>query len=97
MIYNSLCIRIQVTYAIADGISGSVTTYVMNITSNSEVLLSLSLIPMPCVNIHCGEFVSVPFQCSSTTTVSVTLSAINRLGVGPTSDPLNIGKEILLC
>ena len=87
----------QVSYSIADGISGSVTTYVMKISSNSEALLSSSITPMPCVDIHCGEFVSVPFQCSSTTTVSVTLSAANRLGVGPATDPLNIGKEVLLC
>ena len=81
----------QDTYAIGDGIPGSVVAYIMKIMSNSEVLLNSSLAPMMCIDITCEEFVSVPFQCVSLTDVSVTLSAANRLGVGPASNPARIG------
>ena len=82
----------QDTYAIGDGIPGSVVTYIMKIMSNSEVLSTSSLIPMTCVDINCEQFVSVPFQCVSLTDISITLSAANRLGVGPASNPAIVGK-----
>ena len=81
----------QDTYAIGDGIPGSVVAYVMKIMSNSEVLLNSSLALMMCDEITCEEFVSVLFQCVSLTDISATLSAANRLGVGPASNPARIG------
>ena len=63
----------------------------MKIMSNSEVLLNSSLAPMMCIDISCEEFVSILFQCPSLTDISVILSAANRLGVGPASNPARIG------
>ena len=84
---------VQASFDISDDIPGSIIAYSIKIISNSEVLLNSSLAPMPCVDINCEEFISVPFQCRSSTTVNVTLSAANRLGVGPTLDPIKIGKN----
>ena len=95
---------VQVSYTVADGILGSVRAYIVKITSNSMITLNSSFAPMPCVDINCKEFVSVPFQCLSSTDFSVTLSAVNKLGVGPPSDSIKIGKcsfcstvDIALC
>lgn len=63
----------------------------MKIMSNSEILLNLSLVPMMCID-TLNNCVSVPYQCPSLTDISVTLSAANRLGVGPASNPARIGK-----
>ena len=83
---------LQDSYAIADGIPGSVVAYNVKITSNSEILLNSSFVPMTCVDITCEEFINIPFQCLTSADISVTLSATNRLGTGPTSSLVKIGR-----
>ena len=63
----------------------------MNLTSNSETSV---LTPSSCVDRSIDECVDASFQCfqAAITDVGMILSATNRLGVGPSSDPVYIGK-----
>ena len=77
---------LQPLFSIADGIPGSVTHYTLtysNITSSK----------LACRNITCDYMIDVASSnCSQFTDIEVTLSASNRLGQGPASAPITIGK-----
>lgn len=82
-------------FHIGGDISGSPTGYIVhafNPVSNSSFESTLDLI-------SCGEGsgcqIEIPgFLCPEATTIAITIAAVNKLGVGPYSNPFTIGKTM---
>ena len=61
---------------------------------NTYFSTGLSVVNSSCENDVCDYAVALPFSiCNSSAAVSVTVSATNRLGEGPPSDPVVAGID----
>ena len=84
-------------FNISDGISGSIisyTTHVSNVVSGISFNSTISLSSCEEDN---GCLVELPtFLCPQSTIINVTISAANKLGGGPPSNPFMIGTYIVL-
>ena len=80
---------------IANGIPTSVVSYTINLTSISETLLNSTLMPLTCMDGVCLDSIGVSSYCLQGKEINATISAANRLGRGPTSDPVSIGNVTL--
>ena len=83
-------------FNISDGISGSprsYTAHASNLVSGISFNRSVSLSPCEEDN---GCLVELPsFYCPQSTVINVTISAANKLGEGPSSNPFMIGSYII--
>lgn len=61
-------------------------------TSGSVIDSSVIQTHLPCVNNICDYVVNLPFLCPRSSTINITISAGNRFGNGPQSDPLIFGE-----
>ena len=78
----------QASFNISEGISVTVTTY--NFSYSGTTTLTPS-----CVDSFCEYVVNVTSSlCSPLSTIVVALSALNRLGQGPPSNPTIIGNNV---
>ena len=79
----------QNPFSIYEGISGSIVSVIIQ---NSSVT-NKTIPAADCVDSVCRYEVRPPFVCQSSSGDStVNVSAINRLGLGPASQPIPVGK-----
>jgi hypothetical protein len=89
----SLCFTIaQDPFSIYEGISGSVVSYTVRNSSGT-----IKTTPVDCIDNACGytDEILPSLVCQSSSgdsTVSVMVSATNRLGSGPASQPITFGQ-----
>ena len=65
----------------------SITNYAVTFTGMSANVI----VAATCMDGACKLLANLPFSCSSSTSIDVSVSVINRLGQGPPSNPISIG------
>ena len=74
-----------------------VSSYTVSFNNTTPGVMLSSVVVSPCVDDVCKYRLAASTYCQTTGNIGVAVSAKNELGVGLSSNPIDVGKSLLLC